>query len=352
MRVDRRGLLAGIAATALAGPVLAQPAGLRRLRLGFGFRASNTAVINLLIGEPLGYNKEEGFTLLARPMGTNAAVQIALDKGERDFGISVPSFQLPLYAKGELPPIVNFYEYTYPYKWDIVVPPDSGIRGYDQLKGKKVGVTNFGLTDYPVTRAVLKSRGIDPDKDVAWVAVGEGIPAGIALQRGVVDALASYDTAFGQLEGAGMAIRFLPRPADIPMIGGLHLSCLAKTLKDDRRFALGLCRSAAKATEFVLANPRAGVRLFLQMFPDAAPRGVSEDDAIKSLMWGVNRRKELFRPPYPDTRFGQIRGEELMLEAQFMELPIKSIDSLYSNDLIEEANAFDHEKIRSDAKAA
>ena len=82
---------------------LAQPAGLRRLRLGFGFRASNTAVINLLIGEPLGYNKEEGFTLSARPMGTNAAVQIALDKGELDFGIGVPSFQLPLYAKGELP---------------------------------------------------------------------------------------------------------------------------------------------------------------------------------------------------------------------------------------------------------
>ena len=130
MRVDRRGLLAGIAATALAGPVLAQQAGLRRLRLGFGFRASNTAVINLLIGEPLGYNKEEGFTLLARPMGTNAAVQIALDKGELDFGIGVPSFQLPLYAKGELPPIVNFYEYTYPYKWDIVVPPDSGTTNF------------------------------------------------------------------------------------------------------------------------------------------------------------------------------------------------------------------------------
>ena len=27
--------------------------------------------------------------------------------------------------KGELPPITNFYEYTYPYKWDVAVKPES-----------------------------------------------------------------------------------------------------------------------------------------------------------------------------------------------------------------------------------
>ena len=69
MRLDRRTFTAGLGAAAWAGPVRAQPAELKRLRLGFGFKANNTAVINTLIGEPLGYNKEEGFTLTARPMG-------------------------------------------------------------------------------------------------------------------------------------------------------------------------------------------------------------------------------------------------------------------------------------------
>ena len=73
---------------------------------------------------------------------------------------------MPLFAKGELPPIMNFYEYTYPYKWDVAVLPDAPFKSYEDLKGKKIGVSDFGTTDYPVTRAVFKNIGIDPDKDV------------------------------------------------------------------------------------------------------------------------------------------------------------------------------------------
>ena len=70
----------------------------------------------------------------------------------------------------------------------------------------------FGTTEYPVTRNVLRSLGLDPDKDVKWTAVGNGIPAGVALERGAIDALAYYDTGFGQIEAAGMAFDMLPRP--------------------------------------------------------------------------------------------------------------------------------------------
>ena len=100
---------------------------------------------------------------------------------------------------------MNYYEYTYPYKWDVAVKPESGIQKYEDLKGKKIGVSDLGTTDYPVTRAVLKNIGIDPDKDVTWTAVGAGVSAGVALQRGVIDALAYFDTGFGQIDAAGIA---------------------------------------------------------------------------------------------------------------------------------------------------
>ncbi len=64
------------------------------------------------------------------------------------------------------------------------------VKSYADLKGKNIGVSDFGGTEYPVTRNVLKSMGIDPDKDVKWTAVGAGVPAGVALQRGAIDALA------------------------------------------------------------------------------------------------------------------------------------------------------------------
>ena len=201
----------------------------------FGIKSVNPIIINILISEQLGYTKEEGLQFTPVALGTNSNAQIAVDKGDVEFAVGTPSFQFPLFAKGQLPPIVNYYEYTYPYKWDVAVKPESGIQKYEDLKGKKIGVSDLGTTDYPVTRAVLQNIGIDPDKDVTWTAVGAGVSAGVALQRGVIDALAYFDTGFGQIDAAGIAMRMLPRPANVPLIGGLFISAMANFLKDNRK---------------------------------------------------------------------------------------------------------------------
>lgn len=75
--------------------------GLKTVRLGIGLKAISPAVINLLIGEVLGYNAQEGFTVKPMALGGNSNVQVATDRGDVDVGIGVPSFALPLMAKGE-----------------------------------------------------------------------------------------------------------------------------------------------------------------------------------------------------------------------------------------------------------
>jgi NitT/TauT family transport system substrate-binding protein len=351
--ITRRTVAKGIGAyaTALVAAPVVHAQELRKIRMGFGVKSVNPIVINVLIGEGLGYNREEGFTLIPRPLGANANVQIAIDKGDLEFGVGTPSFQLPLYAKGELPPIVNFYEYTYPYKWDVAVRPDAALQRYEDLRGKKIGVSDLGTTDYPVTRAVLKNLGIDPDKDVHWVAVGAGVSAGVALQRGVVDALAYFDTGFGQIEAAGIEMRMLPRPNDVPLIGGLFLSARADFLKNNRQLAVGYARAVAKSSEFLLANPEAGAKVFLDLFPETAPRGASKEEAVKSVLYAARRRIPLYRPPYPDTKMGFIRESELLLDAKFLGLDIADLKPLFTNELIDEINNFDREKVISDAKA-
>jgi NitT/TauT family transport system substrate-binding protein len=258
---------------------------------------------------------------------------------------------LPLYARNELPPIVNFYEYTYPYKWDVTVKPESPIKSYADLKGKKIGVSDLGTTDYPVTRAVLQNIGIDPDKDVSWVAVGAGVSAGVALQRGIIDALAYFDTGFGQIEGAGIQMRFLDRPKNIPLIGGLYISARADFIKANRRVCVGIGRAAAKSSEFLLANPAAGAKVFLDLYPETAPRGSSQADAIKAVLFSINRRVPLYRAPYPNTKMGHIREEELKLDGKFLGLDIKDIKPLIDNSMIDEINNFDRAKIVAQAKA-
>jgi NitT/TauT family transport system substrate-binding protein len=351
--ITRRDVVRGLGAAAigLAAPSIARAQDLRKVRMGFGVKSVNPIVINCLIGEGLGYHREEGFTLVPRPLGANANVHIGLDKGDLEFGVGTPSFQLPLYAKGELPPIVNFYEYTYPYKWDVAVKPDSPLQRYEDLKGRKIGVSDLGTTDYPVTRSVLKNLGIDPDKDVQWIAVGAGVSAGVALQRGVIDALAYFDTGFGQIEAADIAIRMLPRPRDIPLIGGLFLSARSDFLKANRKLAVGYARAVAKSSEFLLANPEAGAKVFLDLYPETAPRGASKEEAIRSVLFAARRRIPLYRPPYPDTKMGFIRESEFLNDAKFMDLAIADVKPLITNDLIDEINDFDRARIIADAKA-
>jgi NitT/TauT family transport system substrate-binding protein len=351
--INRRRIVQGLGAAgaALAAPSLVRAQELRKIRMGFGIKSVNPIVINILIAEGLGYYKEEGLSFTPAALGTNSNVQIALDKGDIEFGVGTPSFQFPLFAKGQLPSIVNYYEYTYPYKWDVAVKPDSPIKSYKDLKGKKIGVSDLGTTDYPVTRAVLQNIGIDPDKDVSWTAVGAGVTAGVALQRGVIDALAYFDTGFGQIDAAGIAMRMVPRPDNVPLIGGLYISAMSKFLKENLKVAVGFARGVNKASEFLLANPEAGAKVFVKMYPETAPRGASAADAVKSILFAAKRRIPLYRPPYPNTKMGFIHMSEPALDAKFLKLDIKDLNPLFTNEMVDEINNYDRAKIVAEAKA-
>ncbi|OZI23866.1 ABC transporter substrate-binding protein [Bordetella genomosp. 9] len=338
------------AALALA-PKRLLAAELKPVRFGIGQKAMAPNVINCVIGEVLGFNKEEGLTIRPQALGGNSNVQVAVDRGDVDIGIGVPSFGLPLLAKGEWNTSMNYYEYTYPYKWDIVVKPGSDIKSYQDLKGKKIGVSDFAATDYPVTKNVLKSLGIDPEKDVKFVAVGNGVPAGVALERGAIDALSYYDTGFGQIEAAGIAITFLPRPDKLPMVGGQFLMARKETFNSQRDMLVGYGRSVCKASQFILADPDAGARAFLAMYPEAAPRGSGKAEAVKSILNAISRRIKLYNPPYPNTKMGAINETEFQQEAELNQLNIKDFKTFYTNSLIDDINKFDVAKIQAMAKS-
>ncbi|MGH7015144.1 MAG: ABC transporter substrate-binding protein [Stellaceae bacterium] len=353
MRLTRRdAILSGLAAATFGPAAWAQTQVLPTLKLGVGLKILNATFMNVMIGERLGFMREQGYHLEGLALGSLSSTFIAMDKGDIQFGVISPSVALPLYAKGQLPPIQAFYEYTYPYKWDVAVKPGSPIKDYADLKGKKIGVSNLGATDYPVTREVLKNLGIDPDKDVSWVVVGEGVSAGVALERGVIDALAYYDTGFGAIEGAGMQLRYLPRPDRIPFIGGFFIGARRDYIAKNRAACVAFGRSIAMSTVYILANPAAGARAFLDMFPGTAPRGVTPSEAVQRTIETVKRRLTLYRPPYKGAKLGSIQEKEWRAEADFIGLKIADVKPLFTNALIDEINEFDKEKVIALAKAA
>src|SRR5262245_23123342 len=101
--------LSAIAAAVAARPPRAAAQDLPRPRFAMGTKSMNATTINMVIGEGLGYNREAGFRMEPVPLGSISSAQIALDKGNVEFAVGAPSFQLPLLARQELPALTYFY---------------------------------------------------------------------------------------------------------------------------------------------------------------------------------------------------------------------------------------------------
>jgi len=100
---------------------------LQKLKLGFGTKIVSPMIANILIPEYLGYYRREGLTLEFFPLGPNTVVMEQIASKRIDFATGVPTVQLPVVARGETLPTVNFYEFTYPFKYGLATNPDSRI---------------------------------------------------------------------------------------------------------------------------------------------------------------------------------------------------------------------------------
>jgi NitT/TauT family transport system substrate-binding protein len=70
--------------------------------------------------------------------------------------------------------------------WRLFSTPD--VKILDDLKGKKIGLTTMGSQEDAVMRLLLKERGINPDRDVSFLAVGAAPTRLAALSKGVIQA--------------------------------------------------------------------------------------------------------------------------------------------------------------------
>lgn len=354
MKLSRRSVLAGIGGVSLSlgMPSLIRAQERRKLRFAYGTSSPNASYMEIVLGNVLGFYDEENIEVEALPLGQIQLATLAVDKGDAELAVGVLSFQLPLFARGELPPITNFMEFVYPFKYDVVVLPDSSIATYQDLKGKVLGVPSLATSGYPASRAVLANIGLDPDNDVTWVAVGDGAAAaGAALQQGAIDALAAWDTVIGTIEGAGVELVTLPRPAKVPLFGGSFAIARPDFVVAERQTAVGFARGVRKTQEFMAANPEAAIHAFLTIYPELAPRGASSEEAIASLLPVTLRRLPTFNPPLEGVRPGAILPGEFEESAEFLGLKVSNTESLYTNELVEEMNAFDIEAVRQQAAA-
>lgn len=217
----------------------------------------------------------------------------ALASGQTDIAIAAPSASITALQKFPTSKIVNYYTTVNGFQSQPAVLKDSKIQSITELAGKTLGVQNLGASQVQVVKALMRMAGGDPNS-IKFQPVGDGVEGAYALQQGRVDGLAFYDTLYGQIEAANIPLRLLQQDATSRDKMGFIVG-IATTqgyMEKNKDTLVRATRAVAKATAFIKANPEIAVRIHWKHFPATKPTGVSEEEAMRRSVIGLNARMD------------------------------------------------------------
>lgn len=331
--------------------------GITTMRLANASGVIDSQVIFMTVGmnPKVGYYAAEKVAMEVTNMSGAAQTMQAVATGNVEISPIGPPLFLNAYMKAPNIDVVFVYNWLRQCHWGIGVKPDSPIKQVAELKGKKIAIRNQGDTGYFGARAMLKELKIDPDKDVEWVSVGDGGPAGDAVYKSRADALALWDGAFARVEIAGFPMRYLPNTDGMKHLFGNGYAVRKSEFAKNKEVLIRFFRAMAMGTVFAYANPEASIRLAWEVYPETKPKGKSDEESMRESLVVVNSRKDKWFPGAwaKDKRFGAFTKEEWEAQVKFADLEdkIKDVTAFYSNDLIDEINKFDPKPIIERAKS-
>jgi NitT/TauT family transport system substrate-binding protein len=237
----------------------------------------------------------------------------------------------------------------------LVVPSDGAIQSVAQLKGRTIGVPSLASGSVPYTKSLVASAGLDPEKDIKFLAVGVGAPGAIALQQKQVDALGLWDTLQASLENRGLQFRRLTTPIVRDMLGQV-LATRDDTLTEQADLLVGVARGISKGILFGLSNPEAAVRIHWKLYPQTRPQGGDEAKHLKEAIHVFNSRFELQRVDNrEDKRYGAATTQQWeRLKAIYKDQGLiqgsVGAGDLYTSQLVDAINRFDQQAVIRQAK--
>src|SRR4029079_4083369 len=128
---------------------------------------------------------KEGLTAQYVAMRSDVAVK-GLLTGDVDYNQSVSSVLRAGVAGAPIVTVAGIYNRTF---FELIARGD--VRSLADLKGKTVGISRYGASTAYAMRSGLKANGIDPDKQIKMLAVGEDAARIAGLQNGTLAAILS-----------------------------------------------------------------------------------------------------------------------------------------------------------------
>ncbi len=126
------------------------------------------------------------------------------------------------------------------------------FKNIKELKGATIGLTSIGGTNHVSTRMTLRQYGLDPDKDVKFLAIGDEKLVYDAFKFGRVDSVALAPPFSLQLKREGYAV--LANTADHVVIPFSGLGTTLERIKSNRSQVKRLLKAEIEALRFIQSN--------------------------------------------------------------------------------------------------
>jgi NitT/TauT family transport system substrate-binding protein len=131
-----------------------------------------------------------------------------------------------------------------------------------ELKGKTVGIGNFGGTDEVAGRMMLKSFGLDTEKDLKFIALGPDRARLAALKEGLVDVAVIAPPGYAM--GRQMGFNVLLRAYEVFSFPFIGIGANLKTIKEKPEEVKKVLKAMVRANRFIREDKEGAVRILME----------------------------------------------------------------------------------------
>jgi NitT/TauT family transport system substrate-binding protein len=295
-----------------------------------------------IVAEALGFFEEEGVEARLAPSAEEIPMTAFLENGDAELTLADVDEVVIAANKGTEIQVV--FDPQHKNTEGTVVPEDSEIQEFGELRGRRVGLASEENTS--LFRAQAQAVGISPD-DIETVTVGTSGPTvANALREGEIDAYVGAVSDFTALNANGITLRNIT-PEEIGNFPGNPMSTLPNVLEEKREALVGFLRAWAKAQYVGLERPEVVEAIVREEIPE---EWRNEAVAKAALENAIN----LFTPE--GDVIGEIRpevwqnGQELLRSIGVIDQTV-DVQTILNDDLVEEINDWDREQVVQEADA-
>jgi NitT/TauT family transport system substrate-binding protein len=300
----------------------------------------------LWVAKEMGYFEELGIDVIMEPGPFDAfACTKFVDQNKADVGYPSPGILTASVDTGM--DIIMVYEMMIEQVFDFAVRKDSDIKSIADVAGKTISVGDPGWQ--VIIDPILVEIGVDPS---SVTYVGAGAQWGQTVALGKADIALCWKGLRAQWDAQGLNLRYF-LGEDISKMPANGLAARKSDLDDPvkRDNLIKFLKAGSMGIHFARNNPRAAAQITYELFPSIQEQMEPQLalESMQQLHWGYTGGERLGEGYGWFEEDGWDTYSEIIYDLGQTQKKLKT-SQIMTNELIAEANDFDHKKVEMDAK--